>query len=53
MRARKAEIHNWWEDDILDQDDNIYSKEMRELMEEDDLMSPAEMAFMQGWDEAG
>jgi len=36
---------------ILD-DENIYSEEDREQLLEDDELSPAEAAFMQGYDEA-
>ena len=36
------------EDDI-----NIYSKEVRELMLDDDELSPFEEAFLQGYESAG
>ena len=34
-------------------DDNIYSENARELLVEEDELTPLEAAFMRGWDEAG
>lgn len=40
------------QDDGLDDDDNIYNFEMREIMLENDELSPREEAFLRGWDES-
>ena len=34
-------------------EEDVYSEEARELLVEDDALSPEEQAFMTGWDEAG
>ncbi len=41
-----------WEDEELERDQSIYCEEERSALLEDDAISPAEAAFMQGWDEA-
>ena len=40
-------------DDENEDDINIYSKEVRELMLDDDELSPFEEAFLQGYESAG
>ena len=40
------------EEDLLD-DNNIYSKAARDMLVEEDELSLAEAAFMEGYDEAG
>lgn len=41
------------EDNLDNEDDDIYSEEMRELLLDEDELSPEEEAFMRGYDEAG
>ncbi|MBI2658128.1 hypothetical protein HYX08_05540 [Candidatus Woesearchaeota archaeon] len=39
-------------EDESEDDMSIYSRELREILLEDDELSPMEEAFMQGYDEA-
>lgn len=41
------------DEDDFSEDENIYSEEARELLLEEDELSPEEEAFMRGYDEAG
>ncbi|MBW2995909.1 hypothetical protein KY332_01280 [Candidatus Woesearchaeota archaeon] len=40
------------EDEYFEDDENIYSEDVRELLLEDGELSPEEAGFMQGYDEA-
>ena len=44
----------FWDEDIDQEleDDSIYSKEIRDQLLEDDEISPSELGFMEGYDEA-
>ena len=41
------------EDACLEDDENIYSEDVRELLLEDGEITPEEEAFMRGYEEAG
>ncbi|MBD3354441.1 hypothetical protein GF361_00470 [Candidatus Woesearchaeota archaeon] len=41
------------EDEYFEDDENIYSEESRELLVDEDELSPEEAAFMKGYEEAG
>lgn len=42
----------YFREDESEDDMSIYSRELREILLEDDELSPIEEAFMQGYDEA-
>lgn len=48
----KNEYFKGFKKDVSEDDMNIYSRELREILLEDDELSPMEEAFMQGYDEA-
>lgn len=44
--------NEYFKEEKSEDDMNIYSRELREILLEDDELSPMEDAFMQGYDEA-
>lgn len=46
-KLKKIKIKDDWVDD-----EDIYSEQVRELLIEDDALSPEEEAFMRGYEEA-
>ena len=45
-------IRSSWDDEELEEDMSIYGEQNRLDMVDDDSISPAEAAFMKGWDDA-
>jgi hypothetical protein len=41
------------EEEFFTDEENIYSEESREMLLDEDELSPSEAAFMRGYDEAG
>lgn len=44
--------NEYFKEEKSEDDMNIYSRELREILLEDDELSPMEDAFIQGYDEA-
>ncbi len=42
-----------FDEEYFEEDENIYSEDVRETLLADGELSPEEAAFMQGYDEAG
>ena len=47
----KVKIKKWYGDQIDEDDLDIYSSDVRELLLEDDELSPMEEAFMNGYEQ--